>query len=77
MVGLRLIYEVDSYFSGEELLRRRYVDVPGAHYAIGARNRARPEGKGGDSLRAAHLENLAETQDICPRLSLRAILGYG
>jgi len=55
--------EVDADFAGQEFLGGGNINVTGTDDAVGARNRARSEGKGGDSLRAAHLKNLAEAED--------------
>ena len=54
--------EVDADFSGEELLGGGDVDVARSHNAIGARHSAGAEGKGGDGLCAAHLEDVQELE---------------
>ena len=54
--------EIDADFAGEQLLGGGDVDVAGADDAVGARDGAGAEGEGGDGLRAAHLEDVADAE---------------
>ena len=49
-------------FARQQLLRRRDVDVAGTDDAVGLGHRARAEGERRDGLRAAHLENVGDSQ---------------
>ncbi len=69
--------EIDADISREQLLRRGYVDVSGTYDAIGARDGFGSVSKSRDGLRAAHLEDLVDAEDVRGSVNLVDSLGAG